>query len=145
VTERRTRSLQPIAEVVQEERAAQLRHFDALDVKAGIVLGFTGAIVALAPVANVIVDLGRFVAVLGGVAAIVAFWPRRYWHTNLRNLRDLYLSSEPEFTRLRVLDTQIAFTERVAASLDRKARLLKYAMSGLVAAAFLTALGLALD
>ena len=42
-------------------------------------LGFAGALVALAPVRlNVIVDLGRAVAVVGGLAALWAFWPRDY-------------------------------------------------------------------
>jgi hypothetical protein len=145
VTDKRIRSLQPILEEVREERSAQLRHYDALDVKAGIVLGFSGALVALAPVANLVVDIGRGVAVLSGLVAIAAFWPRRYLATDLRALRNLYLGSEPEFTRLRVLDTQIDMTERVAASMHGKAWLLRWAMSGLGVAALLTASGLGLD
>ena len=43
------RSLDVVREEIRIERAAQLQHFDALDSKAGIVLGFAGAIVALAP------------------------------------------------------------------------------------------------
>src|SRR6266540_1826945 len=43
------KSLEVILEEVRIDRAAQLQHFDALDSKAGIVLGFSGAVAALAP------------------------------------------------------------------------------------------------
>jgi hypothetical protein len=61
-----TRSLEVVAAEVQTEREAQLRHFDALDSKAGVMLGFAGALAALAPAAfNAVVDVGRAVAVAG--------------------------------------------------------------------------------
>jgi hypothetical protein len=43
------RSLDIVFEELRTERDQQLHHFDALDQKAGIVLGFAGALVALAP------------------------------------------------------------------------------------------------
>jgi hypothetical protein len=145
VAEMGTNSLQFIAEEVRQERLIQLRHFDALDLKAGIVLGFAGALVALGPIANVLADIGRLVAVVSGLIAIVAFWPRRYWATNLATLRDVYLGSEPVFTRLRLLDTHIAMSRELVTTLQRKALLLKLAMVGLLVAASFTATALALD
>jgi hypothetical protein len=41
------RSLDLLVDEVRVEREAQLRHFDALDQKAGIVLGFAGVLVVL--------------------------------------------------------------------------------------------------
>jgi hypothetical protein len=62
------RSLDVILEEVRVEREAQLQHFDSLDAKAGIVLGFAGALVALAPRnVNWVVDMGRFVAIVGAL------------------------------------------------------------------------------
>ncbi len=38
-----------VADEVRSERAAQLGHFDAVETKAGVLLGFAGAITALSP------------------------------------------------------------------------------------------------
>lgn len=42
-------SLDLLLELVQRERDKQLAHLDALDNKAGIVLGFAGLLITLAP------------------------------------------------------------------------------------------------
>lgn len=42
-------SLDELATLAETERMMQIGHFEALDGKAGIVLGFAGALVALAP------------------------------------------------------------------------------------------------
>ena len=60
-------------------------------------------------------------------------------------MRSLYVGSDPGFTKIRVLDTQIAIAENVAALMQRKARLVKLAMSVLVTAALLVAVGLGLE
>ena len=127
------------------ERDGQLRHFDALDMKAGIILGFAGALVALSPADNVLIHLGRFAAMTSGFLALGAFWPRGYWGTNTRRLREKYLASEPDFTKLNLLDTQIAMAETVRTVLLKKARLLKVAMIALATAAGLVAIGFVLD
>ena len=142
---RRLPSLDAILEEVRSERQAQLRHFDALDAKAGIILGFAGALVALAPVGGLVVDPGRFAAVASGIVALSTFWPRSYWATNLRELRNLYLASEPEFTRLNLLDTQIEMAEGLAGVLSGKALRLRWAMTLLAIAATFTAFGLAVN
>jgi hypothetical protein len=143
--ERRLLSLDPILEEVRSERAAQLRHFDALDSKAGIILGFAGALVALAPTGSLVVDLGRLAGSLSGIMALLTFWPRGYWSTDLLRLRDLYLTAQPEFTKLNLLDTQIGMTHQLGGVLKEKATRLKWAMGFLAAAALLTALGLTVD
>ncbi|MEW6060197.1 MAG: hypothetical protein AB1551_08700 [Actinomycetota bacterium] len=140
------RSLDIVAEEVRTERGLQLSHFDSLDSKAGIVLGFAGAIVALAPGGrHLLVELGRAAAVISALLALWSFWPRRYWHVDLRSLRDLYLTAEPGFARLRLLDTQIGMAEGMKATLASKASRLKSSMAALALAATLTAAGLAVD
>lgn len=124
----------------------QLTHFDSLDAKAGIILGFAGAIVALAPSGqHLVLELGRAMAALAGLLALWSFWPRRYWHVDLRALRDLYLTAEPDFARLRLLDTQISMTESMKGALSGKSLRLKLSMITLAGTAVLTAAGLALD
>jgi hypothetical protein len=75
---------------------------------------------------------------------VASFWPRRFWHTDLQELRDSYLAAQPEFTRLRLLDTQILFAERVQRTLVRKAALLKAAMIAMATSILLSAGGLTL-
>jgi hypothetical protein len=137
------RSLEVVREEVRAERGAQLQHFDSIDTKAGILLGFAGALVALAPGrTTVLVQVGRAVAVVSGFLALWTVWPRRYWSTNLRSLRDKYLAAEPEFTLLQVVDTQIEMAERMAEILHRKGTHLKRAMVALAAAVLLIGIGL---
>lgn len=137
------RSLDVVREEVRAERGAQLQHFDSIDTKAGILLGFAGALVALAPGrTTVLVQAGRAVAVVSGFLALWTVWPRRYWSTNLRSLRDKYLAAEPQFTLLQVVDTQIDMAERMAEILHRKGTHLKRAMVALAAAVFLIGIGL---
>jgi len=138
-----TRSLEVVEEVVRRERDAQLKHWDALDAKAGVMLGFAGAVAALAPArVNALVDIGRLTAVTGGLFALCAFWPRGYGAVKVRAFRDRYLASEPTFARLHLTDTQIAATEELAATLERKGSRVKWSMTLLAAATLLAALGL---
>jgi len=145
VTNQGTRSLGALIEEVRIEREFQLRHFDAVDAKAGIILGFAGALVAFAPSGHFLLQATRYVASVSAVLALWTFWPRRFWATNLRPLRDLYLAAEEPFTRLRLLDTQILMVESFGRDLNKKAWRLKLAMAVLALAAVLTALGTAVD
>jgi hypothetical protein len=140
------RSLSVVREEVRAERDSQVRYFDSIDAKAGILLGFAGALVALSPVrTDVLVEMGRSVGIVSGFLALWTFWPRRYWSTDLRPLRDRYLAAEPEFTTLRLLDTQIDMVERTAEILRSKAIRLKAAMIALAIAVLLTGIGLGVD
>jgi hypothetical protein len=140
------RSLDLVLEEVRAERDLQLSHFDGIDTKAGIVLGFAGALVALAPRgAELLLALGRALAVVSGFLCLSAFWPRRYWSTNLRPFRDKYLPAELEFTKIHLPDTQIGMAERMSGILASKATRLKVAMIALALAVFLTAVGIGLN
>jgi len=145
VSPQNARSLSLILAQVEREREGQARYFDQLDAKAGVVLGFAGIFVALAPSGALMVDLGRFAAAIAGLSALWAFWPRGYPAVDVRRLRDRYLAADPPFTELHLLDVQITMTERAADALARKVARLQIAMVCLVGAALLTATGLALD
>jgi len=140
------RSLDLVLEEVRSERDLHLAHFDAIDTKAGIVLGFAGALVALAPPrAKLLLDLGRALAVVCGFLCLWTFWPRRYWSTNLRPFREKYLAAELEFTKIHLLDTQIGMAHRMSEILATKAMRLKLAMIALALAVLLTAVGIGVD
>jgi hypothetical protein len=87
-------------------------------------------------------DVGRIIAVVAAAAALWSFWPRTYPITNLRVLRDRYLTADEIFTGRRILDTHIEMTETTYRSLAKKGRRLKIAMSALALAAGLVAVGL---
>ena len=137
------RSLGPILEEARAEREAQLRHQEALDTKAGILLGFAGALVVLSPPGtSVLLHAGRAAGVAAAIVALSVFWPRSFPTFDLRELRDLYLAADPAFTLQRILDSQISMIDSARAGLERKASRLKLAMSSLAAGSVLTASGL---
>ena len=68
-------SLDLLLEINQSERHAQLSHFDGLDTKAGLVLGFAGVLIALG---NETVSLFGIAAAFTAGAAVASFWPRRF-------------------------------------------------------------------
>jgi len=116
------RSLDVVRDEARAERAGQVANFDSIDTKAGILLGFAGALVALSREgSSLALQLGRGLGVLSGFLSLWTFWPRRFWSTDLRPLRDKYLAAEPAFSKLRLLDTHIEMAERVAEVIRRKA------------------------
>jgi len=140
------RSLEFVEQVVHDERTAQLSHLDALDTKAGVILGFAGAIVALSPsAASLWTALGKASAIVSAYFSIATFWPRRFWTLDVRALRERYLAAEPMFTRIHVLDTMIATARRNDETLARRGRQLKAAMIGLGLATLLIGVGGWLD
>jgi hypothetical protein len=139
------RSLEIVGREVEAERMVQLAHFDAVETKAGVVLGFPGAIVALSlRSSGILATVGRWAGVTSGLLALASFWPRKYWRADLRTLRDAYLAAEPVFTSLRLLDSQIVMVEQTHLTLARKVQFLKAAMVLLATAVFLSALSLAI-
>lgn len=87
-------SLAIVEAEVERERDRQDRRGDALDSKAGILLGFAGAVTALAAAqpgawADVAVTLSALAAVL----AVLAFLPRSFAKIEVVALRRRYLAS----------------------------------------------------
>lgn len=100
-------SLNLLLDTVRQERAAQLSHFDALDTKAGIVLGFAAALVALSSdVSRSFRNVGVIVLSLAALLSAATFFPRQLPALDVRELR-AYLQAEVNFTKLRLHDTQV--------------------------------------
>ena len=133
-------SLSLLNEAATDELGAQERRADALDAKAGVLLGFAGVLVGLSvdKLQGVLGQVATGVAVLAGLLAAAAFIPRAYPTLALRHLRDRYLTSEEDFTRLRLLDTRIAMYNSTQSRLNRKAQLVKASTVGLSLAVLLT-------
>lgn len=143
-------SLSLILANAQREQDRQAAHFDSLDTKAGLVLGFAGVIVtvsAIVPQGNALTGLllhvGQALSALSAVLATFSFWPRRYPVIKLLALR-AYLAAPAERTRLRLLDTSIAMYEQGATLLQRKAALLGWSLIALVLAVFSLSAGVIL-
>jgi len=142
VDERSVRSLDVLLDQARLERAHQLQHFDALDGKAGILLGFAGALIALAPSGlRVALDGGRAAAVVAGYFALRTFWPRSIPITNLLVLRQGHTASDEAFRKLALVDNQIDIVRRSRVILRDKAWRLKASMASLGIASVLTAVG----
>lgn len=135
-------SLDLLLELVQAERDKQLGHFDALDGKAGIVLGFSGLLITLAPEASRVFRIGGVLAAAGAAAlALWSFWPRQFPVLEPSPLRR-YLRAEEAFTQLTVLDTLEDLVNEGSAVLEGKGRRLRWALIALVVAAALFAVGI---
>jgi hypothetical protein len=126
-------SLELLAEEAAAELAAQERRGDALDSKAGVLLGFSGVLVALTA-SNLEGGTADAAALVAGIAALCAggaFVPRSFPTLALRRLRDSYLTSADEFTRLRLLDTRSAMYEETQRLLAIKGWLVAIASAAL--------------
>ncbi len=139
-------SLELIAREARVERDAQSRHVDAVDAKAGTVLGFSGVVIAVGVGALDAYRLPGLVAALlsAGFSAAV-FRPQRYPVWDLRGFRQERLRSEAGFTALVILDTHIAMIERQRDLLYRNTVLLGRGLIALLAAAVLLVTGTMVD
>jgi hypothetical protein len=126
-------SLELILGGFEREQDRQLAHFDALDTKAGVVLGFAGVMAALPLEALWLRRLTVLLALAAGAAAMAAFWPRNLPTLETSRLRS-YLRAEQRITRLTLVDTYERMLAEGRAVLERKSRRLKVAMAVLVAA-----------
>lgn len=137
-------SLELLIELNQNERQLQLAHFDSLDTKAGLVLGFAGVLIALGNGSGTLAGIGSTtLAALAAVASVASFWPRRFASIDPTRLGD-YAGAELAFTQLTVLDTLELMLVETMDRLDMKARRLKWALMSLTAGAVLAASDLVL-
>lgn len=128
-------SLALLLEINQTERQVQLSHFDSLDTKAGLVLGFAGILIALGNNASSFLGGGSILAsVFAAGAAVPSFWPRNFPTVDPTRLGE-YAVSDLAFTQLIVLDTLEVMLVETRSVLGLKARRLKLALVSLSAAA----------
>jgi hypothetical protein len=130
-------SLDLLIEINQSERDAQLSHFDSLDTKAGLVLGFAGVLIGLGNRSWLGVP-SVLLAVLAAGMAVAAFWPRRFPSFDPTRLGE-YAASELPFTQLTILDTLEVMLEESGRMLQVKSRRLKGALVSLTASVVLAA------
>lgn len=137
-------SLDLLLQTVSNERSAQLSHFDALDAKAGITLGFAGGLIAVSPdLAAAPRGVALGLLVLSAAAATASFWPRRLPTLQVGNLRR-YLRADTEFTKLTLHDTYLSMVQEGWEAAQRKVFLLRLAMGSLALAGVTLAVGIVL-
>ena len=133
-------SLDLLTKTVSAERQRQLAHFEALDAKAGVVLGFSGALIALATGRGWFAVVAAGLLAAASLAALTSFWPRSLPAVNVVELR-AYLRAEPDFTKLTLHDTYLDMVSRASVTLEAKVRWLKVAMALMAAGGVTLALG----
>jgi len=137
-----TPSLDLVSEEVERQMDAQERRGSALDSKAGVLLGFTGILVGLtATLSGSISHVALGFSALAAILAGSAFLPRSFPTMSVLRLREQYLTSRPEFTKLTILDTQIAMHVHSKKLLNQKSRLVAAATAALGIAVILTVVG----
>ena len=136
-------SLDLLLQTVDRERTDQLSHFDALDSKAGIVLGFAGTLIALGPSLSFPLQVVTLtLLVMSAASAAGAFWPRRMPALEAAAMRE-YLRADVEFTKLTLHDTYVVMVQQGSATLSRKVQFLKAAIALLAVAASTLAVAIA--
>lgn len=134
-------SLELVAAEVRAQRDELIRHLDALDAKAGIVLGSAGVVVAIAAQRLSAAHAGGLgFAVLSALAALSALLFQRFPAWDVIELQR-YIVAEPIFTRKTMLDTTIRMARELKLTVDRKVALLRFAASLLGLAVVATAIG----
>ncbi len=134
-----------ILEAATYERTAKLTLLETIDSRAGVLLGFAAALTALAPAGvNILVEVGRGGAVLGGIVALATIWPHDHGSLDVDELSD-FARSEIVFTRLNVFLAQAEIVQSLTHLVMVKTRRLRVAMLLVGAAALSIATGLALD
>lgn len=124
-------SLDLLFDLVQSERDKQRAHFDSLDGKAGIVLGFTGLLVTLAPELPIgYVVLVVLAALFSAGLSLAAFFPRQYPILEVGTMRE-YLTAQERDAKLTLHDTLAAMVVEGGKTLERKGEVLKAAFIAL--------------
>ena len=114
---------------LRDQLAAQLRHFEGLDAKAGVLLGFAGLLVVFAPTSESgWIDAARLAGVMSAVSSLLAFHPRRYPMVDLRRYRQ-YLWADHLYLRRRLLDTYAVSLDEVFVLNAKKARRLRMSVA----------------
>lgn len=139
-------ALAELLEVARSERDKQLAHFDSLDNKAGLVVGFAGLLIPLTPSLPSDTYVLLTLAFAGAAIswAVAAFWPSGFPTLRLRELRE-YLHSDPDDTVIVLYDTMEAMASVAQRLLAAKTRRLKWSLLSLGAAGVTIGVGLATE
>ncbi|MDQ3663723.1 MAG: hypothetical protein M3353_03565 [Actinomycetota bacterium] len=138
-------SIEVVLDRLLSEREAQLTHFEALDAKAGLLLGFSGVLIALVPdIPGAALVLGSCLAIAAAISALVVLWPRKFPVFEARRLRS-YLKAEVQISQLTMVDTVVDMTITASLLLERKATWLKSGFALLLAAVVTLGIGVVVD
>jgi hypothetical protein len=135
-----------LASEIRDQMAGQVRHFDRLDTRAGVLLGFSGLFVVLS-----LNGSGFWIAAAGvaGVAsaavALGSFLVRDFPALDVARFRERYVSAEPAMTRLTLVDTHLAILENARRLTHRKVRMLKVTIGAQFVAIVLAVVGVIAD
>jgi hypothetical protein len=138
-------SLELVSAEVRAQRDELIRHLDAVDAKAGILLGSAGLVSALAvPHASWESAGSLALAVLAALAALGALLPQRFPAWDVVDLQR-YVVAEFVFTKISMLDTTITMVRELKLAVDRKPVQLRFAALLLALAVVATAVGTITD
>lgn len=134
-------SLEEIAALVETERQRQARTFDALDTKAGVIIGFAAATSALAERGGPLLLPGLVFAAAAAVLAVLAFLPQPPTDLDPEQLRRDYLGRPLNVTRFDLVIQKSANMDANARLLLGKKVRLQLALWALLGAVVLLATG----
>ena len=136
------KSIEVLAAELRDQLAAQRSYVESLDAKAGVVLGFAGLLVALAPGNETVwIDMARLTSVTSAVVALLAYLPRDYGLVDLPGFRADYVAADPALLGLALLDTHLDVLAETEIVIDHKSRRLKASIAALLVAIILSFLG----
>jgi hypothetical protein len=132
-------SLDLVLDVLRHGRDERRAHFEALDQKAGLALGFAGVLITLSRgIGEPWRTAGVLLAMVSGATALGAFWPRQL--PMLDSARE-YVHAPLTQTRLALLDATITMNVQADRALARKAGRLKTALSAMALAVLVLGTG----
>lgn len=128
--------------MVGGELGFQQQHFESLDSKAGIILGFAATGVALTAgvatdtlAASVLLSIATLAAASAVLVSLGSLWPRKFQVLDVGRVRDDALDRFPDsLTRVAILDTRVQMIDANRRLLQQKARRMKTGASLLMAA-----------
>lgn len=116
-----------VLDALQAELDRRRQHFESLDTKSGLILGFSGVLLSLPKdVPFGFLAAGSVLVAAAAVASLLALWPRGFPVLNTTRLAD-YIAAEIEFTQRRMTDTVEQMLVDASHLLRRKALALKVA------------------
>ena len=130
-----------LLEAAYQERQLRFSALDAVEMKAGVTLGFAGTLIALTAAFGPAWSRSAIVipAVISVLLAVFALIPRKHAGLNPEPLRDKYLESEPRDTQRAILNVLVRNHQELAKSVARRTRFAKWAMYSLALAALIAA------
>lgn len=134
-------SLDELSGLVEIERQAQRRALDAMDTKAGVVIGFAAATSALAERGGPLLLPGVVAAAIAAVLALLAFLPQPGIRIDPGRLRRAYLDQPARITQFDLMIQKSDAVERTKRVLRVKTLRLQLALWALLTAVALLTSG----